>query len=43
MDISMPDVSNLPDRDKQELQQFIRNETQKSTIQQSTPAFILYP
>lgn len=34
------DVSRLSDRDKQELQQFIVNETQKSKIQQcmsSTP------
>ena len=28
------DVSRLSDRDKQELQQFIVNETQKSKIQQ---------
>lgn len=27
--------SKLPDRDKQELQQFLKNESQKSTIQQS--------
>lgn len=30
------DVSRLTDRDKQELQQFIVNETQKSKIQQCT-------
>ncbi|CCD51252.1 hypothetical protein BofuT4_uP015580.1 [Botrytis cinerea T4] len=30
-----PDLSKLSDRDKQELQQFIVNETQKARIQQS--------
>ena len=40
------DVSRLSDRDKQELQQFIVNETQKSKIQQcmssiSIVAFVL--
>jgi len=31
----MQDLQNLPERDKAELQNFIRNETQKSAIQQS--------
>ncbi|KAF2434730.1 putative mitochondrial intermembrane space translocase subunit Tim10 [Tothia fuscella] len=32
---NLPDIAGMPDRDKQELQQFIKNETQKSNIQQS--------
>lgn len=31
----MQDLQNLPERDKAELQNFIRNETQKASIQQS--------
>lgn len=31
----MQDLQNLPERDKAELQNFIRNETQKATVQQS--------
>lgn len=33
--LSMQDLQNLPAADKAELQNFIRNETQKSIIQQS--------
>jgi len=41
--LNLPDVANLPDRDKQELQQFIRNETQKGTIQQCKPQYLPVP
>ncbi|KAF2785821.1 hypothetical protein K505DRAFT_161217 [Melanomma pulvis-pyrius CBS 109.77] len=37
------DLSKLSDRDKQELQQFVMNESQKARIQACTPAFSLYP
>lgn len=40
MDVSSPlnnvDVSKLSDRDKQELQQFVMNESQKARIQSCT-------
>lgn len=40
IDTSNLDVSKLTDRDKQELQQFIVNETQKARIQQCTHPFL---
>lgn len=36
-----PDLSRLSDRDRQELQQFIVNETQKARIQQCMYMFFL--
>jgi import inner membrane translocase subunit TIM8 len=38
-DASNLDLSKLSDKDKQELQQFIVNETQKARIQQCTSLF----
>ena len=44
MDMSSPlanvDVSKLSDRDKQELQQFVVNESQKARIQSCTLSFL---
>lgn len=38
--ISTPDVQKLPDKDKLELQNFLRNESQKATIQQCTSTIL---
>ncbi|KAF2404763.1 hypothetical protein EJ06DRAFT_504222 [Trichodelitschia bisporula] len=35
INLNAADLQSLPDRDKAELQQFLKNETQKSTIQQA--------
>lgn len=37
------DLSKLSDKDKQELQQFVVNESQKARIQQSLFSFLLLP